>query len=120
MRELNDEEILAIWSNATDFTDPWDEVISEYLYKIEEMKNTVEPYQQVTVENLEAEIQRLSREIEDTVERARSGELSAEDLETTFRSIGEQLLEIETRLLELEFEEEEGYTSWGDEDEEEY
>lgn len=120
MRGLTDEEILGVWTNVTDFTEGWEETIKELLDRIEESRQLSDTIDPSKFDELRDETMRIWDEIEETIELAREGEYSIEDLEHTFRSFGEELAEIENKLLDLEFGSEEPLDYYDEEEEMEY
>ncbi len=116
MRELTDEEILAVWNSVTDFTDGWEEAIREFIERVEEVQALADAADQGLYDELKEKILELRDEIEETVERAREGEITIEDLENAFRAYGEALGEFENRLLDLEFGTDDDYQDYYDEE----
>ncbi len=121
IRGLSDEEILGIWESVTDFTEGWHEAIGELLSRADDLKMEIEdPGLRSTLEKIQRKLLKLRQDIDDTVESARSGEISSNDLENFFRDYGETLSSLEAELLELELEPDD-YDDYYDEfDEEEY
>lgn len=120
MRELSDEEILAIWTTVTDYTESWQEIINDLLSRIDQMQKLADEEDKGYYEELREEIKQLQRDIEAVVDKARSGEISEDDLENEFRSFAEALDEYETRLLHFEWAGEEYDFEEEEEEEEEF
>jgi len=119
IRGLSDEEILGIWESVTDFTEGWYEAIGELLSRADDLKMEVEdPGLKTKLEKIQRKLLKLRQDIDDTVESARNGEISSNDLENFFRDYGETLSSLEAELLELELEPED-YDDYYDEFEEE-
>jgi chromosome segregation ATPase len=105
MSGFTDDEILGVWVNVTDFTGGWQETIGDFLERINALKAEWKDYPaQDALEDLRKRIVKLRNAIEETVEKARSGEMLLEELENAFRDHGEDLASIESELLELEVE----------------
>ncbi len=120
MSGLSDEEILAIWESVTDFTEGWQETIAELFSRLDDLRlGLTDALTKDRIDEIAKKLQKLRNEIEETVESAREGEMSAEDLENAFRDAGEALSAIEAEVLELELEPEyDDEFDYGEEEEE--
>jgi hypothetical protein len=117
MRRLTDDEIQAVWEGVTDFSEGWTEGLADLFSKLDDlMTESSDSEERNDLETLQKKILKLKNEIEETVDLAKEGQMSLEDLENTFRDFGESMSILETEVLELEIEPFED----PDEDEEEF
>ncbi len=122
--ELSFEDVMGIWASVTDFPDGWQDHIEEVLYRISEMKGSDEyASAREKIEELQSDTLSLRNDIVDTLNGALDGTISKEDVEALFREYGEELSEVEQRLIEVELEPEENdddkYFFLGDDEEDE-
>jgi hypothetical protein len=105
MRRLTDDEIQAVWEGVTDFSEGWTEALADLFTKLDDlMTESSDSEERNDLETLQKKILKLRMEIEETVDLAKEGQISLEDLENTFRDFGESMSILETEVLELEIE----------------
>jgi hypothetical protein len=118
MRRLTEDEILTAWEGVTDFSEGWTEALADLFTKLDDlMTESSDSEERNDLETIQKKILKLRLEIEETVDLAKDGQISIEDLENTFRDFGETLSILETEVLELEIE---PFEDLDDEEEEEY
>ena len=118
MAGMTDDQILGVWQSATDELEGWWHVIGEINSYLDSLREELPEDYTERLDYLQKRIAQIEGEIADLVERARQGEISAEDLESAFQEKYDELSEIEEELMEIESEEE-IETFWEEEEEEE-
>ncbi len=106
MAGMSEEAILKVWENATEYMESWEEVIEELLDRIADLELSASGHEEFLeeLEELKSNLISLKEEIDETAQKAKEGEINAEELEEYFRDFGETLSGYEADVMNLEAE----------------